>query len=66
MTSREIATGRGIVPVSYVTGQGCPCCTGKHWHVGRMTAECGRCGFAVPLANAEMSGGTHSGKRYVG
>ena len=28
----------------------CPGCGRSHWFVGRMTAECGFCGAAVPLA----------------
>jgi hypothetical protein len=28
----------------------CPGCGRSHWHIGRVTAECGFCGTAVPLA----------------
>jgi len=28
----------------------CPGCGRQHWHIGRITAECGFCGTAVPLA----------------
>jgi PilZ domain len=28
----------------------CPGCGRSHWHIGRITAECGFCGTAVPLA----------------
>lgn len=28
----------------------CPGCGRSHWYVGRMSAECGFCGTAVPLA----------------
>ena len=30
----------------------CPGCGRSHWYVGRMSAECGFCGTAVPLAEA--------------
>jgi len=30
----------------------CPGCGRSHWHIGRITAECGFCGTAVPLAEA--------------
>lgn len=29
----------------------CPGCGRQHWIVGRMTAECGHCGSALPLEN---------------
>lgn len=29
----------------------CPGCGRQHWIVGRMTAECGFCGAALPLEN---------------
>lgn len=35
----------------------CPGCGRAQWFVGRMTAECGFCGTAVPLAEAKWSGG---------
>lgn len=35
----------------------CPGCGRAQWYVGRMTAECGFCGTAVALAEAEWSGG---------
>lgn len=34
----------------------CPGCTGTNWYVGRITAECARCGTALPLAEAAQSG----------
>ncbi|MDE2436074.1 MAG: hypothetical protein KGM49_07440 [Sphingomonadales bacterium] len=34
----------------------CPGCGGVNWHVGRITAECGRCGTALPLAEAVQMG----------
>jgi hypothetical protein len=35
----------------------CPGCGRAQWHIGRMTAECGFCGTAVALADAQWSGG---------
>lgn len=37
----------------------CPGCGRAQWYIGRMTAECGFCGTAVPLAEAKWgaSGG---------
>jgi uncharacterized protein YbbK (DUF523 family) len=34
----------------------CPGCGRGQWYVGRITAECGFCGTAVPLAEAKWSG----------
>ena len=34
----------------------CPGCGRAQWYVGRITAECGFCGTAVPLAEAQSSG----------
>jgi len=41
----------------------CPGCGRSHWYIGRISAECGFCGTAVPLAEARHdeigpSGGT--------
>ena len=30
----------------------CPGCGRSHWHIGRITAECGFCETAIPLAEA--------------
>src|SRR6478609_3408057 len=30
----------------------CPGCGRSHWYIGRVSAECGFCGTAVPLAEA--------------
>ena len=30
----------------------CPACGRSHWYVGRLSAECGFCGTALPLADA--------------
>jgi hypothetical protein len=39
----------------------CPGCGRTHWYVGRVSAECGFCETALPLASATSRGaGTHS------
>ena len=30
----------------------CPGCGRSHWHVGRLSAECGFCGTALPLTES--------------
>jgi len=42
---------RGYAPI-YRTGtvNHCPGCGRSSWYVGRVSAECGFCGTAVPLA----------------
>src|SRR5579885_2193931 len=30
----------------------CPGCGRSHWYIGRVSAECGFCGTAIPLAEA--------------
>lgn len=32
----------------------CPACGGNHWVVGRFSAECHRCGVALPLSTMAM------------
>lgn len=32
----------------------CPGCGRSHWYIGRVSAECGFCGTAVPLAEARV------------
>ncbi len=32
----------------------CPACGRSNWYIGRMSAECGFCGTAVPLAEARL------------
>lgn len=34
----------------------CPACGRSHWWVGRLSAECGFCGTALPLAETDMLG----------
>jgi hypothetical protein len=39
----------------------CPGCGRTHWYVGRISAECGFCSTALPLATASARGiGTHN------
>ena len=39
----------------------CPGCGRTHWYIGRVSAECGFCSTALPLAEATSRGsGTHS------
>lgn len=39
----------------------CPGCGRTHWYIGRVSAECGFCETALPLASASSRGpGTHS------
>src|SRR5256885_830698 len=43
----------------------CPGCGRSHWYIGRISAECGFCGTAVPLAEAkheEVSSAPRRGK----
>ena len=35
----------------------CPGCGRTHWYVGRVSAECGFCATALPLAEASHRGG---------
>lgn len=35
---------------AYSSGTSCPSCASRAWHVGRQSAECARCGTALPLA----------------
>jgi len=34
----------------------CPSCGRSHWYVGRLTAECGFCGTALPLVEKLSTG----------
>lgn len=45
---------RPPVPV-YREGRDCPGCWGRSWLIGRSTAECARCGAALPLADQARS-----------
>ncbi|HEV2748795.1 MAG TPA: hypothetical protein VGW34_16045 [Allosphingosinicella sp.] len=45
----------------------CPGCGRTHWYVGRVSAECGFCSTALPLAEASTrgTGGLSRGHRSV-
>lgn len=44
----------------------CPGCGRAQWYIGRMTAECGFCGTAVPLAEAKWgASGRGEGRKPV-
>ena len=34
----------------------CPGCGHSHWYVGRLSAECGLCGTALPILDTGMRG----------
>lgn len=42
----------------YHEGVRCPVCGGQNWHIGRMTAECGKCGYALDMPDRLSGGGT--------
>src|SRR3954465_7530393 len=41
----------------------CPGCGRSHWYIGRVSAECGFCGTAVPLAEASVQESAPPAKR---
>ena len=41
----------------------CPGCGRSHWYIGRVSAECGFCGTAIPLAEARRNEALTSGPR---
>jgi len=41
----------------------CPGCGRSHWYIGRISAECGFCGTAVPLAEASRHEAPRAAKR---
>jgi hypothetical protein len=41
----------------------CPGCGRSHWYIGRVSAECGFCGTAIPLAEARHDDGIASSPR---
>jgi hypothetical protein len=59
--------GYGIVYRENETNH-CPGCGRTHWYVGRLSAECGFCGTALPLAAATSPGigARRSGARVIG
>lgn len=57
---------RGYQVLFHVDGANrCPGCGRSHWFVGRITAECGFCGTALPLAEAALAGLNPAGQRAV-
>jgi hypothetical protein len=34
----------------------CPTCGGRHWRIGRVSAECATCATALPLVDAGSTG----------
>jgi hypothetical protein len=49
--SRRVTDVNSRQPVTYYkSGVNCPGCAGTNWHIGRTSAECGRCGWSLPLA----------------
>lgn len=54
---RSGASARGYQVLFHTDGVNhCPGCHGTNWLVGRITAECARCGTALPLAEAAQMG----------
>lgn len=54
---RSKASARGYQVLFHADGVNrCPGCHGTNWLVGRITAECARCGTALPLAEAATMG----------
>lgn len=48
---------RGFLPLYHVGETNrCPGCGRSHWHIGRLSAECGFCGTALALAETGMTG----------
>lgn len=41
----------------------CPGCGRSHWYIGRVSAECGFCGTAVPLAETGRNDGASAATR---
>lgn len=51
----QLARQSGYRPAYRVTNpQRCPGCSQAQWLIGRHTAECARCGTALPLAGREI------------
>lgn len=49
---RQALRQRGYC-VNYRPGMDCPGCGGRAFFIGRQSAECARCGTAVPFAQAD-------------
>ncbi len=50
-TSRLPAMGGYVLLYHAGETNHCPACGGKHWAIGRVSAECVRCETALPLAH---------------
>ncbi len=65
-STAQIPANRGY-RVAYRAGEmnACPGCGRSHWYIGRLLAECGFCGTAIPLsvAHIQSAGGGHSRNR---
>lgn len=49
---RALLSGRSAVILYRQTEKNvCPGCAAAAWHVGRFSAECAHCGFAIPLVS---------------
>ena len=47
---------KGFMPLYHGDGVNhCPGCSGTHWHIGRISAECATCRTAIPLAGGEAA-----------
>lgn len=42
---------------TYRAGMSCPGCGLSNWHIGTISAECGRCGCALELPHSQRPGG---------
>ena len=50
---RTIRRGAAIMsPIATNEVNHCPGCGRSHWYVGRLSAECGFCGTALPLTES--------------
>ena len=56
-TMRTIRRARGY-HIAYRENQvnHCPGCGRSHWYIGRLSAECGFCGTALPLTESLSTG----------
>jgi len=52
---RRVLRHRGYC-VNYRPGTDCPGCSGRSFFIGRRSAECARCGTAIPFAYADGGG----------
>lgn len=62
MTSKDIITTPRLGLI-YEPGARCPSCGGRSWHVGRVSADCGKCGYPLPLPASQTGGGTFTASK---